>query len=565
MWYDALERWPDRDAVVFENRALTFRDIETQSNAVANWALSKGFGHGDVVALDMENRPEVIITWLGLTKIGVVISLLNHNLVRKSLLHCIKVCHARAVIFGHEVSELVETVAASLDEAGIGMYCVGGAASFGIPIDEAIAAAPTDAPSPALRKNVKFLDTFGYIYTSGTTGLPKAAVIKHSKMFGFGALFCRTFQVDETDRIYCTLPLYHSAGGGCGVGMMLYGGATLIIKRKFSARAFWSDCQKYNATVVQYIGELCRYLLSAPPSPADRAHRVRIAIGNGLRPDIWAEFQERFGVPQIGEFYGATEGNMALVNHCVTKEDRGAVGRMGWLMKKVMGIKLAKFDIEEEEPVRGPDGFCVECRDGEPGELLAPIKDGDPRTRFEGYTDPKATSKKIITDAFVKGDKYFRTGDLITRDSKGYFYFTDRIGDTFRWHGENVSTTEVAECVSAFPGVSEANVYGVEVPGMDGRACMVAMVADKDTLNLAKFAEHNRANLPSYANPIFLRFLPQIEVTGTFKHLKVQLRKEGIDPAKVTDPVYWLNPDTKAFEPLDAEAYARIAGGNARL
>lgn len=562
----ALAKYADKTAILFEDREVTFRDLEVQSNAVANWALSVGLKRGDVAALVMENRPEYIVTWLGLTKIGVQIALINYNLVGRSLLHCISVADSKLVIFGVEVADNLATVSDDLEAKGVPMFCSGGDAAFASSLDDALAGVPSTPVSPALRKGIKFGDNFGYIYTSGTTGLPKAAVIKHAKMYSFGGLFCRSFCVDHTDRVYCTLPLYHSAGGGCGVGMMLYGGATLIIRRKFSASQFWEDCKKYNATVVQYIGELCRYLLTAPPSAADKAHNVRIAIGNGLRPDIWAKFQERFNVPEIGEFYGATEGNLALVNHCVDKESQGAVGRMGALMLKVTGVKLAKFNIEEEIPIRGADGFCIECKDGEAGELLGPVKEEDPRTRFEGYTDPAATSKKVIKDAFVKGDTYFRTGDLLMRDSRGFYHFVDRIGDTFRWKGENVSTTEVAECLSTYPGVLEANVYGAAVPGKDGRACMAAMVVDRSAFDLAGFAKHTAKNLPTYAVPLFLRYLPQVEVTGTFKHMKVKLRKEGADPTKVTeDPLFWLNPASKTYEELDAPAWGTIVNGQSKL
>ena len=237
------------------------------------------------------------------------------------------------------------------------------------------------------------------------------------------------------DRNYCVLPLFHSAGGGLGVGMMIYGGATIIIKRKFSARSFWSDCIKYKATVTQYIGELARYLVANPPSSDDTKHSIRVAVGNGMRPEVWDTFQDRFQIPEIGEFYGATEGNGALLNHCVTRADRGAVGRGGWLMRKLMGHKIVKFDVVEEQPMRDSRGFCIECAADEPGELLMPIKADDPSTTFAGYNNKAATAKKIAENVFVKGD-YFRSGDLL-KQMQGYYHFVDRIGDTFRWKGEN--------------------------------------------------------------------------------------------------------------------------------
>jgi len=401
--------------------------------------------------------------------------------------------------------------------------------------------------------------------------LPKAATIKHLRLFSMGKAFTTMFNVTYDDRIYCVLPLYHSAGGLCGVGMTICSGATMILKKKFSATSFFKDCREQKVTVVQYIGELCRYLLTAPPTKEDATNDIRIAIGNGLRPDIWAKFQSRFGIREIGEFYGSTEGNAALFNHCTSAAAQGAVGRMGPLLVKASKVKLVKFDVVSEEPVRDASGFCIPCNKGEVGELLGEIDESDPLRQFAGYyNNNKGTSSKILTDAFKKGDRYFRTGDLLRHDSSGYWYFVDRIGDTFRWKGENVSTTEVAEVVSTFPGVEEVNVYGVSVPGKDGRACMAAMVI-RDGLDFAKLAKHCTDNLPAYAVPVFLRRLPVIEVTGTFKHQKVELRNQGCDPTKTTsdgkvDPLYMYDPDQKTYVPLTTKVYQEgIVQGRAKL
>lgn len=565
LWYQTLAKYPNRSCVEMDDQKYTFKQMEAASNRVANWGLAQGLKKGDRIALVMENKPEYIMCWLGMTKLGVEVALINNNLRSRSLVHCIKVSHAKFCIFGVEVADAISEVRDQLLDLGVKQMAWGGEVSFCPSLDGALMDSSTEPVSSKLWKAANMTDNFGFIYTSGTTGLPKAAVIKHAKMCGFGAAFCNAYQITSKDRVYCCLPLYHSAGGGCGTGMMLYGGATLVIRRKFSASKFWKEVGDFRCSVVQYIGELCRYLLTAPPSPYDKKHRVRICIGNGLRPDIWAQFQERFNVPEIGEFYGATEGNIALFNHCTTVEDRGTVGRFGTIMMKATGMKLVKFDVAEEVPIRNSAGFCVECADGEPGELLGLIKPGDVGTAFQGYTDEKATNKKVLRDAFVKGDQYFRTGDLLMRDAKGYFYFVDRIGDTFRWKGENVSTTEVAETLSIFPGVQEVNVYGAAVPGKDGRACMAAMVFDESKLDFDGLLAHASKELPSYAVPLFIRRLPEIEITGTFKHRKVALRKEGFNPAEVTDPLFWLNPATKKYEVLDATAYQQIVGGRARL
>lgn len=321
---------------------------------------------------------------------------------------------------------------------------------------------------------------------------------------------------------------------------------------------------------MQYIGELCRYLLQTPPSPSEKQHKLRVAIGNGLRPEIWNEFQRRFHIPEIGEFYGATEGNAATFNHCVNYEGQGAIGRAGTLFLKAKPMNIVKFDVENEVPIRNSQGFCMECDHNEPGELIAPIRKIQTATGeiddFEGYTNKEATEKKVIRDVFSKGDSYFRTGDLIRRDSKGYYYFVDRIGDTFRWKGENVSTMEVSEVLSAFPGVVDANVYGVEVPGKDGRACMVAMtLEDGVQLDPSKFAMYCRANLPSYSVPCFIRFITNINLTGTFKHQKVEYRTEGCDPTKVKDDMWWYNVAAAVFEKYGPEQYAAISAGKSKL
>ena len=345
--------------------------------------MSTGLSRGDRVALVMENRPEFIMTMIGLAKAGVVIAMINHNLRSRSLMHCITVSHCKLAIFGMEVEDALRGVHTQLVDEGIVPMVWGGSVSYCESLDPALSAASSDPVNPALYHDVSMLDTFGYIYTSGTTGLPKAAVIKHAKvcvvlfvcravplrpepwcvtglsfhspavvrlsvsaqMIGFGAFFCAAFCVTSQDRIYTCLPLYHSAGGGCGVGMMLWGGATIVVRRKFSASKFWKEVGEFKCTVVQYIGELCRYLLTADPSPYDKKHRVRIAIGNGLRPDIWDEFQGRFNVPEVGEFYGATEGNIALLNHCVQPEARGTVGRFGTLMMCVQCVRRGAWRV----------------------------------------------------------------------------------------------------------------------------------------------------------------------------------------------------------------------------
>eukprot|EP01012_Entosiphon_sulcatum_P025801 TRINITY_DN31178_c0_g1_i1.p1 TRINITY_DN31178_c0_g1~~TRINITY_DN31178_c0_g1_i1.p1 ORF type:complete len:641 (-),score=129.55 TRINITY_DN31178_c0_g1_i1:117-2018(-) len=572
MWYEVLAKNPNKPCFIFNGQPITFAEGEKISNRIANWARTLNLQKGDCVALIMENRPEFVFTWLGLTKAGLVISFINHNLRTRSLVHSVKVAESKAVIFGSEVINAVGEVAAELTAiyADMKLYCLTGFTlpttcvpqAWFVQLDPILGQSPETKPDPKWREGRSFGSTFCYIYTSGTTGLPKACVITHSRLFSFGAVLHYGFGVNEKDRVYTCLPLYHSAGGGLGIGVMLVTGCTIVLARKFSAKHFWEDCSKNKVTAIQYIGELCRYLLATPNAEFDTKHKIRIAIGNGLRPEIWDTFQRRFKIPEIGEFYGATEGNIAFVNHCQNYQGQGAVGRAGWLHMRLR-FRLVKFDIENEVPVRDANGFCVECATGESGELIAPIKDDMP---FSGYTDKASTEKKILRDVFKKGDTWFRTGDLLRRDKAGYLYFVDRIGDTFRWKGENVSTTEVAEVISTFPGIIEANVYGVQVPNTDGRACMAALVTDEGAqIDMEKLGEHIHHNLPSYAVPLFIRFLQQMHITSTFKHQKVELRNEGIDPSKVKDPLWWLNPATRKYEIYDAKAHETIVQGRAKL
>jgi fatty-acyl-CoA synthase len=363
--------------------------------------------------------------------------------------------------------------------------------------------------------------------------------------------------------MYDCLPLYHTAGGVLATGALLLRGGSVVIRERFSAREFWDDVVRWECTCFQYIGELCRYLLNSPPHPREREHRLRLACGNGLRPDVWLQFKDRFRIPKIIEFYGATEGNVSLFNF----EGRpGAVGRVPWYLAARFPTKVVRFDVERQQPVRDRHGFCVECEVDEPGEVIGKIlKDAArPGARFEGYATDADTDKKILRDVFEKGDVWFRTGDIMRKDKDGYFYFLDRIGDTFRWKGENVSTTEVEEAAGHFDGILEANVYGVAVRGRDGRAGMAAVVAD-DHLDLAALREHFVRRLPDYARPVFLRIREGIDVTSTFKQKKLDLVADGFDPGRTHDPIYFNDPARKAFVRVDAALYDDINQGRVRL
>ncbi|MEI9996193.1 MAG: long-chain-acyl-CoA synthetase [Rhizomicrobium sp.] len=550
---------PDNAAFHFLERRMSYAALDAHADRVAHWARQVGIGRGDAVALLMENRPEYVATWLGLLKVGAVVALINSNLRGIPLAHSIAIAGARHAIVGAELCETYAEAAPQIVPRPVG-WSAGGTMPGLEDFDAALARQPAAKADPAWRAGVTVKDKAFYIYTSGTTGLPKASNFTHLRMLFMMHGFASGLNARAEDRMYNVLPLYHSAGGVCAIGPALLTGGSVILKRKLSVSEFWDDVHRHDATLFQYIGELCRYLLNAPPAPHERDHKIRAITGNGLRPEIWKSFQTRFAIPRIIEFYGATEGNVSMLNYDGTV---GAVGRVPSYMRRIVTTRIVKFDVERELPVRGPDGFCIECADNEVGETIGQIG-GEPGKTFDGYTKAADTQKKVLHDVFATGDAWFRTGDLMRRDRLGYFYFVDRIGDTFRWKGENVATSEVAEALGVVPGIREANVYGVAVPGMDGRAGMAALVIGP-AFDLAKLAGALADNLPSYARPIFLRLLPELEITGTFKQRKVELVQDGFDPGTIRDPLYWLNHASGAYERLTPEVYAAIAGGAVKL
>jgi fatty-acyl-CoA synthase len=356
--------------------------------------------------------------------------------------------------------------------------------------------------------------------------------------------------------------MYHTVGGLVATGPLLVVGGSTVIREKFSAREFWDDITRYDCTLFQYIGELCRYLVNSPPHPKETSHRLRLACGNGLRPDIWDAFKARFRIPLILEFYAATEGNVLLFNF---EGKSGAIGRLPWYLAWRFPVALVKFDVETEQPLRDIEGHCIACDPDEIGEAIGKIvvDPSRPSGRFEGYANKNDDEKKILRDVFERGDAWFRTGDLMRQDKDGYFYFIDRIGDTFRWNGENVSTTEVAEAINHFPGIADTTVYGVHVPGHDGRAGMAAIVCRE--CDLAALHRHIAHTLPPYARPVFLRLRKSIEVTSTFKQKKIDLVREGFDPSNVAEPIFFNDPRARAFVPLDKALHETICSGKLRL
>lgn len=556
------ERYGNAPALISDLEQFTYREYNNRANRYARWAQAHGVRKGDCVALMMNNRPEFLVIWLGIIRAGGVCALLNTNLTGQGLAHCINIVSPKHILVGADLVDALETAKPYL-EGGPRIW-VNGASNAGYDrIDKSVETYAAERLSAAEKPKLTNDDPALFIYTSGTTGLPKAANINHYRVQSIMNGFSGAMNARPSDRIYVCLPLYHSAGGVLAVGSMLTVGGSVVIRDRFSAREFWDDIVRYDCTVFQYIGELCRYLLNSPTSPNETRHKIRLCCGNGLRPDIWVDFKNRFKLPQILEFYGATEGNVVLFNF---DGKPGSVGRIPKWLEKRFVTEVVRFDVEREEPVRDAQDRCIRCAPGEAGEVIGKIlSDPDrPSQRFEGYADRAATEKKVLRDVFEEGDIWFRTGDLMRRDPQGYFFFVDRIGDTFRWKGENVATSEVAEALTVFPGIKEANVYGVAVPGKEGRAGMAALVVDEE-VDLQALRQHIRSQLPDYAQPLFLRLQKEIETTGTFKQKKLDLVKEGFDPALNTDELYFNNVETGSFQRIEPELYERIRKGDIRI
>ena len=541
---DALaEQHGDAPALLNDRETLSYRALAARANRYARWALARGVAKGDTVGLMMPNCPDYMAAWLGITRVGGVVALINTNLTGRALAHCIDIVAPRHVIVAGELNEAWAS-AQPLVATRARVWMHGTQAGEGRPIDWALARY-SDAPLEASeQREVTIDDEALYIYTSGTTGLPKAAKVTHSRVLTWSCWFAGMMDTKPDDRMYDCLPMYHSVGGVVATGAMLVNGGSVAIRDKFSASQFWDDVTRFDCTLVQYIGELARYLVNAPPHARESTHRVRLACGNGLRADVWEKFQQRFAIPRIVEFYAATEGNLSLYN---VDGKVGAIGRVPSFLAHRFPAAIVRFDTERGEPVRDADGFCIRCTADEVGEAIGKIEPKTPGGRFDGYTDPEASEKKILRNAFKPDDAWFRTGDLMRKDAQGYFYFVDRIGDTFRWKGENVSTAEVAAAIARCPGVLDATVYGVAVPGADGKAGMAALVAG-DGFDLATLRQHLEC-LPAYARPVFVRIRKELETTATFKHKKDELVRAGYDPAARDDEVYVNDPQRGAFAP----------------
>ena len=555
---EQARRRPDHPAIAFEDQVYSFEAFNAQANRMAHFLRQQGVGAGDTVAVFMENRPEVLFAVAGIVKLGAIASMINTAQRGDILKHSLTLVRPRFTIVGAELKAAVDEIAADMDEAFRATRLFqrdGGKARTPagyIDLDAALAAQSTH--NPATTASVKLGQPAYYIFTSGTTGLPKASVMSHLRwMRACYSMGLASLGTTQDDVFYCCLPLYHNNALTLAFSAALGGGATFALARKFSASRFWDDIRHFDATMFCYIGELCRYLLAQPPRDTDQQHRIRLCVGNGLRPDIWDAFKSRFGIERINEFYGASEGNLVFTN--AFNMDRTA----GFCP---MSFAIVAYDIEADEPRRDQRGHLIRVRKGETGLLITEVTD---RFGFEGYTDPAASEKKLLRGAFKRGDCWFNTGDLVRDQGFKHIQFVDRLGDTFRWKGENVATTEVEAALNQWHQVEQSVVYGVEVPGADGRAGMAAITPScaADDFDLDGFAAHVRESLPTYAMPLFLRLREDHEVTGTFKYRKVELKAEGFDPQACTEPLFaWTGG---RYQVLDAEVYQDIQAGSVRI
>ncbi|CAG9792846.1 unnamed protein product [Diatraea saccharalis] len=563
-WAEVAKMSPDKKAFVMEDRALTFREGEEFSNRIAWYFKRQGFKSGEVIALFMETQPEYMFIWLGLAKMRVITALVNNSLRGAQLVHCLKIAGCKAVVFGNEMTEAIKEIQHEIVDMPLFQY--NSPEKPGSPVLEDTVPLATELNEMSTERFVdaepaKPRDTLLYIYTSGTTGFPKAAIITNIRFLLIPLGVFTSAQLNTSDVIYDPLPLHHTAGGVLGAGQALVLGCTVILRKKFSARNYWSDAAKYGCTVTQYIGEICRYLLSVPAGPDDRAHKVRVIVGNGLRPQIWEEFVQRFGIKRVLEFYGATEGNSNLVN---LDSKVGAIGFLSRMVSSIYPLTLVKCDEITGEIVRDSNGRCISCGPHEPGVLLGKIDKKKAILTFAGYADKTASEKKMVRNVKTEGDCYFNTGDILVMDHFGYFYFKDRTGDTFRWRGENVSTAEVEGVISTLVGLKDAVVYGVKIPNVEGKAGMAAISDPEKKIDLKQLAQGLKS-LPTYARPLFLRIMPAPPLTVTFKLKKKELMEQGFTLNLHNDPMYFLDQKSGEYIPLTQKLYDEILRGVIRL
>ena len=556
------QRFADRLFLIYGDQTFTYAQVDAQANRMAHVFHDNGLRPGDVCALAMENRPHFFFCWFGLVKLGVVVAFINTQVSGKPLVHALASTGAKAVVVGEEcVNNLLITDGLP----DVPWWLINDPenpcdAALPACADRRITAQLARAPQTPfprdLRAPISAETTTLLIFTSGTTGLPKAARYSHMRWMSSGDVMEVTLGATCEDVFYCCLPLYHGAAATSVTSTALRAGASIVVRRKFSVREFWVDVRRHAITTFQYIGEICRYLLNQPPQSGEREHSLRYMLGAGLTPESWQRWVERFGPVQVFEGWGATEANANLIN---VDNYVGSCGRVpDWSRTN---LRLVRYDVESDSHPRDENGFYQLCQPGEVGEAMGfivnhPLIGGG---RFEGYTSEQATESKIRRDVFQTGDAYWSSGDLLRYDEDGYFYFVDRIGDTFRWKSENVSTLEVADTLSDMPGLELINVYGVHVPDHEGRAGMAAILMQAgEAFDPQVFYDLTEARLPRYAAPLFVRVSAAADLTSTFKLRKVDLQRQGYAPELFADPLYVRDDSTSTYQPYSLEVLARI-------
>ncbi|MCV7229893.1 long-chain-acyl-CoA synthetase FadD6 [Mycolicibacterium komossense] len=540
VFQDRAARFGDRPFIRFGDQTLSYAQANATVNRYAAVLAARGVGRGDVVGVMLRNSPNAVLVMLAVVKCGAVAGMLNYHQRGDVLAHSIGLLEASLLV---AEADLVEPIVES------------GAVANGAPepttieeLEQAAVTAPTGNPASAAAVLAK--DTAFYIFTSGTTGNPKASVMTHFRwlraLAAFGGLGLR---LNSNDTLYCCLPLYHNNALTVAVSSVINAGATLALGRSFSATRFWDEVIASDATAFIYIGELCRYLLNQPPKPTDRAHKVRVIAGNGLRPEIWDEFTSRFGIRRVCEFYAASEGNTAFINIFNVAKSTGI---------SPLPLAYVEYDPDTGAPRRDGAGRVTKVPPGQPGLLISPVNRLSP---FDGYTDPAATEKKLVRNAFREGDVWFNTGDVMSPQGMGHAAFADRLGDTFRWKGENVATTQVEGALIDLPDIEECTVYGVEVPDTGGRAGMAAIkLRDGSEFDGNGLAAAVYSKLPSYALPLFVRVVESLEHTSTFKSRKVDLREQAYGP-DLGDPLYVLAGRDEGYVPFYEEYPEEVAAG----
>jgi citronellyl-CoA synthetase len=557
LFQETSAKYATKSAIIFEGRELTWGQFNALVNQFAHLFKQQGVNRGDTVAVMMENGIEILASIFSLTKIGATAALVNNSLRGKSLAHCISIVESTKCIVGEDLVAAIEEIKGNLplnDDDYFWVKDLGKATAPDWMFDFSAQVDGMPDTNPFETTDIRAGEKALYIFTSGTTGLPKAAVIYHRRYLSAAIPYCKAgFRAKASDRMYICLPLYHLTGLGPGFGSALVSGASVFIRRNFSASKFWPEVQQYQTNLFVYVGELCRYLSMQSECVEEKNNPLETMLGNGLRPDIWDQFRERFKVNRITELYGSSEGNATFIN--ILNKDH-TIGTTS------ASLMLVKYDIDADEMVCDMAGNLVETDIGEPGLLLTEI---DEKYIFDGYQNKEATDSKILTDVKKAGDRWFNTGDLVKQIDVGFamglphYQFVDRVGDTFRWRAENVSTNEVGEIINTFDQVEMSNVYGVEVPGAEGKAGMAALTLKANVqFDLEAFSTFIERELPAHARPVFVRLQQQAETTVTFKLVKGALRKEAYHLDQVSDPIYFLKPRSSAYQLFDEESYQQV-------